>query len=447
MIVSLHAETKIDGDGTVVLPGLINTHAHLELSALHGAFSDGMPTEILLHAMAVFSKLRDEYNYLGRAGFRLAALNFINAGITTVNTQDIVPERGVDALGGSGLRAFMCPGVGDLLWERSTDAQLDRAQSFIDTHHESYDGRIRATIGPFDDIVCTESFWREIATLAAEYPDLLVHTHVLGDDLSDLNAKADHLGGPVDLLEDIGLWNDRLVAAHFRAADERDARRAAGADVGIAHCPLYAYQAPDDSGTWMPVPALTEHNATISLGLDDVYFSDSYNLFNTAREARVVANQIYGAQQFSSFDLLRMLTRDGAAVLNMERELSSLEPGTKADMILVDMESPRFRPVTNLPALLVNGATPADVTTTIVNGEILMRDDEIVSMDADAVIDEVERAVERFVDDSSWDLDIAGSSCPDWYASVREMPKLGPLHLGLRLARGAMRDKLPIYET
>ena len=221
MIVSLHAETKIDGDGTVVLPGLINTHAHLELSALHGAFSDGMPTEILLHAMAVFSKLRDEYNYLGRAGFRLAALNFINAGITTVNTQDIVPERGVDALGGSGLRAFMCPGVGDLLWERSTDAQLDRARSFIDTHHESYDGRIRATIGPFDDIVCTESFWREIATLAAEYPDLLVHTHVLGDDLSDLNAKADHLGGPVDLLEDIGLWNDRLVAAHFRAADER----------------------------------------------------------------------------------------------------------------------------------------------------------------------------------------------------------------------------------
>jgi hypothetical protein len=69
----------------------------------------------------------------------------------------------------------------------------------------------------------------------------------------------------------VKVWNDRLVAAHFRAADERDAKRAAGADVGIAHCPLYAYQAPDDSGTWMPVPALTEHNATISLGLDDVY--------------------------------------------------------------------------------------------------------------------------------------------------------------------------------
>lgn len=244
------------------------------------------------------------------------------------------------------------------------------------------------------------------------------------------------------MLEEVGLWNDRLVAAHFRAADERDAKRAAAADVGIAHCPLYAYQAPDDSGTWMPVPTLTDHDATIGLGLDDAYFSDTYNLFGTAREARVVANQTYGAQQFSSAELLRMLTRDGARTLNMEAEIGSLESGKKADLILVDVESPRFRPLTNLPALLVNGATAADVTTTIVNGEVLMRDREVVSMDADAVIAEAERAVETFVTDSEWSLDIEGSTQPDWRTSVHEIPKLGPFHLGLRLAKGAIRDMI-----
>jgi 5-methylthioadenosine/S-adenosylhomocysteine deaminase len=91
-----------------------------------------------------------------------------------------------------------------------------------------------------------------------------------------------------------------------------------------------------------------------SSSLDDAYFSDTYDLFREAKQARVVANQTDGKSQFSSKDLLAMLTRAGARTLNVETEIGSIEPGKKADMILLDIESSKYRPLPNLPALVVS---------------------------------------------------------------------------------------------
>jgi len=91
-------------------------------------------------------------------------------------------------------------------------------------------------------------------------------------------------------------------------------------------------------------------------------------------------------------------------------EIGSLEPGKRADIILLDVEQPKFTPLTNIPAQVVNNATPADVGVVIVDGDVLMHDGNVKTMDADAVRDRVETAIDRFELETDWELGIGGAS-------------------------------------
>ncbi|MFC7079324.1 hypothetical protein [Halorussus caseinilyticus] len=114
-------------------------------------------------------------------------------------------------------------------------------------------------------------------------------------------------------MDDVGLLNDRLLAAHFRAADEEDARRIAEADANVAHCPsVFAYWSPDETCEWMPLPSLRDFDATVGLGLDDHYYHDNNDMFGEARQTRLMANHEWTANQITSLELVRMLTAEGA---------------------------------------------------------------------------------------------------------------------------------------
>ncbi|MFC7079323.1 amidohydrolase family protein [Halorussus caseinilyticus] len=184
------AEVVIDGSDKLVMPGLVNAHAHLESSALRGAYSDLSYGELLVDMTVICQQLaKGELDYLAEAGVRLAALNFIRNGITSVCTMDIRSELGVPILGESGLRALTGPLISDLFWDEPVESQLRRAEKFIDDHHETYDGRIHATLCPHDDMTLTRGMWESVADTAEEY-DVVVHTHLLEDSVSDLNARA-----------------------------------------------------------------------------------------------------------------------------------------------------------------------------------------------------------------------------------------------------------------
>ncbi|WP_369333865.1 amidohydrolase family protein, partial [Halorubrum sp. SS7] len=143
-----------------------------------------------------------------------AALNFLNGGVTTVNSMDVRPSYGAETFGDAGLRGFFGVAVSDLFWDVPTDEQFERARAFIDEHHNTYDGRIRATICPHDDWSCTRDVWERTATLTTEYPDLPVHTHLLELEESNTMARSNGASDSLDLLDEVGLLNEQLVAAH-----------------------------------------------------------------------------------------------------------------------------------------------------------------------------------------------------------------------------------------
>jgi 5-methylthioadenosine/S-adenosylhomocysteine deaminase len=139
-------------------------------------------------------------------------------------------------------------------------------------------------------------------------------------------------------------------------------------------------------------------------------------------------------------ELVRMLTVEGARALGIGDEIGSLEAGKRADLILLDIEKPKFTPLTNIPAHIVNNAAPADVETVIVDGDVVMRDRNPVTMNVDEVRRQAEQAVDRFADETGWEMDIGGAEPPGTLDTVRDLPKRGPTRLLSRLALQSVRD-------
>ena len=440
------ADRVVDGEGTLVMPGLVNAHTHLELTPLLGAFSDLDLAEMMSGMTAIFGHIAEgEYGYVTEAGYELAALNFLTGGVTTVNSMDVRPSAGAETFGEAGLRGFFGMALSDLFWDVPVEEQFDRAREFIDEYHGAYNGRIRATIDPHDDWSCTRELWERTADLAAEHPDLLVHTHLLELEASNAMARSNGAADSLGLLDEVGLLDDRLVAAHFRLADDEDIRRTAEANASVAHCPsIFCYWNTDGDVQWTPVPELRDAGVDVGLGIDDHYWHDSYSLFGEARQARLAANLKRSAGQYDSMELVRMLTIDGAEALGVGDEIGSLEPGKRADVILLDVDKPKFTPLTNVPAQVANNAAPADVETVIVDGDVLMEAGDVKTMDADAVRDRVEAAVDRFESETEWELGIGEAEPPSTTAVVRDLPKRGPSRLLGRLAFQSLRDRFPL---
>jgi cytosine/adenosine deaminase-related metal-dependent hydrolase len=440
----LDADVVIDGSGKLVMPGLVNTHTHLELTPTIAGASELGEFELWGYNTPLYSRLADgEFDYLCEAGYELAALNFLTSGVTTVNSMDTRPSAGADVFGEAGLRGFFGSAISDLFWDLPVDEQFARAREFIEAYHGSYDGRIRATICPHDDWSCTRELWERTAEFAAEYPDLLVHTHLLELEMSNTIARSNGAADSLDLLEDTDILDDRLLAAHFRMADDQDIQRTAAADAGVAHCAsIFSYWNPNPEAQWTPVPDLREAGVDVGLGIDDHYWHDSYDLFGEARQARLAANLEWGHGQFTSRELVRMLTIEGARALNMGDEIGSLEAGKRADLLVLDVSSPKFAPVNNVYAHVANQATRADVETVVVDGEVLMRDGDVQTMETDAVLARVEAAMERFESDTEWSFELDGTETPSMWSVVRNAPKRGPTRMLARVALQSLEDKL-----
>jgi 5-methylthioadenosine/S-adenosylhomocysteine deaminase len=166
-------------------------------------------------------------------------------------------------------------------------------------------------------------------------------------------------------------------------------------------------------------------------------------MFGEARQARLAANLKRSTGQYDSMELVRMLTTEGAAALGVGDEIGSLEPGKRADVILIDVDKPKFTPLTNVPAQVANNAAPADVEAVIVDGDVLVADGEVKTMEPAAVRDRVETAVERFESETDWELGVGGSERPSTLNVARDVPKRGPAQLLGRLAFQSIRDRFP----
>jgi 5-methylthioadenosine/S-adenosylhomocysteine deaminase len=211
-----------------------------------------------------------------------------------------------------------------------------------------------------------------------------------------MRLSAERHGGatPPAFLESLAFWGARTVAAHGVWLTDADIALLARRGVAVAHNPESNMKLASGAA---PVLKMRRAGVTVGLGTDGAASNNDLDMFEAMRQAALLQKLHTGdPRALSAAEALEMATRDGARAIGLEREIGSLEPGKRADLVLVSMRGARQTPMYDPISHLVYVSRGDDVRTTVVNGRVLMRDRRVLSLDEEAVLNEA-RALARKV--------------------------------------------------
>ncbi len=395
---SYEAKKILAADGCVVCPGFINGHSHVYQSLIEGLGYD-------MHfdpwnwrfLFPVVSKVTPEN---AQAGASLAALELIKNGVTTIsdhwylhtNMDNI--NRVTEVFDRSGLRAQMVFGLLDQTFagERIDSEYMTMIQSedllvnAARNYHKEWHGKRRTTValGPGSTEDISESLMIKTVQLAKEL-DINVSTHVAG--WIEINSFTIRQFGERDLehFHSLGLTGPRGVMFHAVWLSDREIEIIAATDTKVVHCPVAnAYLGYGIA----KISHMLSRGITIGLGTDGAA-SYTYDMLEVARTAAILQKATnLDAEAITAEQTMEMLTTSGARVLGLQNEIGSLEVGKKADVIVVDFKAPHLMPVGRWLPKLIYSARGSDVIHTIVEGQILMEDRRVLTMDESKVMEE-----------------------------------------------------------
>ncbi len=388
-------DTVVDARGGFVLPGLIQTHIHLCQTLFRG-YADDLPLMDWLRARVWPMEAAHNASTLKTAA-RLAVTELLASGTTSILTMETVHDTDVvfEAAAESGIRATIGKCMMDAdaqvprrLQER-TRLSIDESVALRKRWDGAANGRLRAAFAPRFAVSCSRELLEQVAALSAEQ-SALVHTHA-SESRAEIAIVRDISGGMsnIEYLAATRLASPRLCAAHCVWVDDDEQARLAEHDVKVLHCPGSNLKL--GSGI-APVSAMLKRGITVSLGADGAACNNRLDLFDEMRLAATLQAVREAPGALPARQTLWMATRAGARTLGLEREIGSIEPGKRADLIVVDRERPHLAPGPDPYSTLVYAARGTDVRTTVVDGTVLVDDFAPLRVDRAALAAEARRA-------------------------------------------------------
>jgi 5-methylthioadenosine/S-adenosylhomocysteine deaminase len=388
-------DKTIDARGGFILPGLIQTHIHLCQTLFRG-YADDRPLMDWLRQRVWPMEAAHTPSTL-RAAARLATTELLATGTTAVLTMETVHDTDavIEAVQESGLRAT----IGKCMMDSSHEApqrlqeltrtSIDESLALRERWHGAANGRIRTAFAPRFAVSCSRELLETVAILSAG-EQALVHTHA--SESREEIAIVRQLSGGMNNLEylaDVRLASPRLCVAHCVWADDREQSILARHDVKVMHCPGSNLKL--GSGI-APVVEMRAKGVIVSLGADGAACNNRLDMFEEMRLAAVLQAVRLQPGVLSARDVLGMATRDGARTLGLDHEIGSIEVGKRADVIVVDHERTHQTPGPDPYSTLVYAARGTDVTTTIVDGELLVENGIPLRVDRARIIAEARQA-------------------------------------------------------
>lgn len=431
-------ETEIDASGMMAMPGLINGHIHT-ITSLYKGTMVGFGFEKTMSEDTALA-FRSTPNIM-LAASRLAAIEMLLSGTTLANvaTDAVtfeVSSQTAEALGQAGMRAFVQTSIADIFGptDFKVDAQLDEAKKLLNEYRGKFDGRIRVSLGPAGDVTTSLKTMRYLAELA-EREDLVVHMHVFPRWPMGIFSLLFRGRSPLGLLKAGRLFNKRLIAVHFLAAKNGDIKTLATSGASIVHCPSVWMNAGIGSKHWLPIKEVHHAGVNIMLGTDSFGgWIEGSDMFTEMRNCILMSNFLYGAGAIKPMDVIRMATINGARALGLEEEIGSLEIGKRADIVLLKFDNPAVQLSTDIPAMIVYGASGREVQTVLVDGRVVVRDRIILTMNQCEVVDNATEARKELYRIGGWKLE-RDKATPPTTSWLERYPNKKVEKWGKRLAR------------
>jgi 5-methylthioadenosine/S-adenosylhomocysteine deaminase len=388
----------IDATGCAVIPGLINAHTHLYQNLLKG-LNDGLPLvewcdQVLFPAADVIHtdhrEARDER--MGYAWSLVSALEMIKAGITCCINMDMTMDSVFQAWLDIGFRGVGAVTLSDQ-WtpdrlRRSPELSHQEALGFLRRWHNvpAGDPRIQIILAPSTPFLASADLL-QWARRQRDRLDVGIQIHV-AETQYEIDRIAEETGTtPLRYLDRLGLVDNRLTAVHCVHMDEGDLDLLQERGVIPIHNPKSNMKL--GSGI-APVAEMLRRGITIALGNDGSASNDLLDMFEEMRFAALLQKvAAHDPSVLSAADVFRMATENGAKACRIDAGL--VDPGRLADLAVVNLRKPHLVPVHDIVNSLVYCVRAQDVETTIINGQVVMRNRELVTMDEDEILDLAQR--------------------------------------------------------
>ncbi|MCI5223319.1 MAG: amidohydrolase [Candidatus Electrothrix sp. AR4] len=373
----------------LIMPGLINTHTHAAMSCFRG-LADDLPLMEWLqeHIFPREARLTSEVVYQSTL---LSICEMIKSGTTSFNDMYLFAKDVARAAAESGIRAWL----GEVLYDFSSPNYGGLENGFVYTEElfDQYSGNelVTVTVTPHAVYTCSPDLLKRLAALAEE-KNTLYHIHLSENQDEVATCKERYSCSPVQHLENFGLLNERVVAAHGVMVTQEEMDLLARRGVKIAHCPESNMKLA--SGT-APIPRMLEKGLTVSLGTDGSASNNDVDMFsemNSAAKLHKVA--CMDPTVMNAATTLHAATLGGAALLGAESEIGTIAIGKKADVIMLDMDQPHLTPVYSPVSHLVYAARGGDVLHSVINGRVVMRDRQLTTLDEAAILSKMNRITE-----------------------------------------------------
>jgi cytosine/adenosine deaminase-related metal-dependent hydrolase len=399
---------RIDGEGRLATPGLVNCHHHLYQSITRGLAQQSTLFEWLVELYPIWAHLDAELELAAARG-GLAAL--ARSGCSTTTDHHYLFPRGVDdllaveieAARGLGLRFHPCRGSMDLGRSHGglppdevtedRDEILAASEEVIDRFHDPSPGAmVRIALAPCSPFSVTSELMAEAAELARRR-GVRLHTH-LAETSDEEEFCRERFGvRPVEYLEDLGWLGDDVWLAHCVHLNEHEVERFGETGTGVAHCP--SSNARLGAGI-APVVPLVAAGAPVGLGVDGAASNEASELGPEIRQAMLFARLAGGPGAMTARQALELATIHGARCLGRDDELGSLEPGKLADVAIWRIDDLEHVGIEDRVAGFVLGA-PRPVETLIVAGRPVVDRGELRTADEREISAELAAASRRLV--------------------------------------------------
>lgn len=382
------ADKVIDGTDKLVIPGLINCHTHSYMSFMRNVADDLSFMDWLFGTIdPIEQQMTDEDTYWGA---NLAIIEMMKSGTTCFNDMQMNIHQTTRAVKESGMRAVICRG---LVGSGNDEAGQSRLRQAYEERDAAKDcDRLTFKLGPHAPYTCDDEFLKIVAA-EAKKENMGIHVH-LSESESEISQIQEKYGcTPIALAEKCGIFDVPAIAAHCVQVTDEDIAILKRKNVSVVTNPASNMKL---GNGFAPIAKMLDAGVNVCLGTDGAASNNCLNMFHELSLLTLIHKGTGKTPQcVSAKEGFRIATINGAKALGLEKEIGSIEVGKKADLAILDLNTPSLTPRNNLIAGLSYSANGSEVDTVIINGQITMEGRKILTMDEKLIYGKIQDIIVR----------------------------------------------------